>query len=104
MKSRKITLGVLMMLSIFAVLFSASHIFENATPIQIASNTETVSLEAQTIAVAEKSKYFYLNKDAGEGPKVSAAAYLIGDLNTGEVILAKNQEEKFPIASVSKLM
>jgi len=28
----------------------------------------------------------------------------VGDLNTGEVILAKNQDEKFPIASVSKLM
>ena len=29
---------------------------------------------------------------------------MVGDLNTGEVILSKNQDEKFPIASVSKLM
>lgn len=51
----------------------------------------------------EKSKYFYLNK-ANEEPKVSAQAYLVGDLNTGEVILAKNQDKKLPIASLSKLM
>ena len=51
----------------------------------------------------EKSKYFYLN-NADEEPKVSAKAYLVGDLNTGEVILSKNQEKKFPIASISKLM
>lgn len=54
---------------------------------------------------AEQSKYFYVNKKSdGTGPKVSAEAYLVGDLNTGEVILAKNQDIKLPIASVSKLM
>ena len=29
---------------------------------------------------------------------------MVGDLDTGEVILAKNQDQKFPIASTSKLM
>src|SRR6266568_4848912 len=51
-----------------------------------------------------KSQYYYINKDTNGGPKVSAKAFLVGDLNTGEVILSKNQDEKFPIASVSKLM
>jgi len=51
----------------------------------------------------EKPKYFYLN-NADDMPRVGAKAYLVGDLNTGEVILSKNQTEKFPIASVSKLM
>src|SRR3989338_3806074 len=50
-----------------------------------------------------KTKYFYLNSASGE-PKVAALAYLVGDLNTGEVILAKNQDKQLPIASVSKLM
>ncbi len=50
------------------------------------------------------SKYFYVNKNLNEQLKVSALAYLVGDLNTGEVILSKNQEEKHPIASISKLM
>jgi poly-gamma-glutamate synthesis protein (capsule biosynthesis protein) len=51
-----------------------------------------------------KSKYFYINKSEDEQPKVSAKAFLVGDLNTGEVILAKNQDQRFPIASTSKLM
>jgi len=52
----------------------------------------------------EKSQYFYTNKNAEEQPKISAGAFLVGDLNTGEIILAKNQEKILPIASVSKLM
>lgn len=50
------------------------------------------------------SKYYYVNKNSDTQPKVSAQAYLVGDLNTGEVILAKKQDEKMPIASMSKLM
>jgi len=53
--------------------------------------------------IKEKPKYFYLNKAESE-PKVTALAYIVGDLNTGEVILSKNQEKKLPIASISKLM
>ena len=62
------------------------------------------SLAGEEMARAEKPKYFYVNKDSNKQPKISAGAYLVGDLNTGEVILAKNQDKKFPIASVSKLM
>lgn len=50
-----------------------------------------------------KSQYFYINK-TNDGPKVSALAYVVGDLNTGEIIISKNQEQKLPIASTSKLM
>lgn len=69
------------------------------------NNTATVlqSLTPEEIEGEEKSKYFYLN-DKNEEPKVAALAYLVGDLNTGEVLLSKNQDQKFPIASVSKLM
>ncbi len=49
-------------------------------------------------------QYFYFNKKSGSEPKVSAEAYVIGDLDTGEVIAQKNQDKKMPIASVSKLM
>jgi poly-gamma-glutamate synthesis protein (capsule biosynthesis protein) len=51
-----------------------------------------------------KTQYFYVNKDTNGQPKISAKAYIVGDLNTGEVILSKNQEQKFPLASISKLM
>ncbi|MGH7249452.1 MAG: CapA family protein, partial [Minisyncoccia bacterium] len=55
-------------------------------------------------ANVNQPQYFYINKDTSGTPKISAKAYLVGDLNTGEVILAKNQDERFPIASTSKLM
>ena len=53
---------------------------------------------------ATKLQYFYVNKNTTSQPKVAALAYLVGDLNTGEIILSKNQEQKLPIASMSKLM
>ncbi len=36
-------------------------------------------------------------------PSVSAKAFLISDLSSGEIILTKNSEEKLPIASLTKL-
>ncbi len=52
----------------------------------------------------KEPKYFYSIKDPDKKLKVSALSYLAGDLDTGEVILSKNQDEQFPIASVSKLI
>lgn len=49
-------------------------------------------------------KFFYFFRDTNQKPKLSADAYLVGDLNTGEIILSKNEGKKVPIASVSKLM
>ncbi len=103
MPNAKIKSGILMMIGIFAVFFFASSAFDSTSPKKITEKKQSVPLLAQTITSVEKSKYFYLNK-AEEEPKVSAKAYLVGDLNTGEVILAKNQDKKFPIASISKLM
>lgn len=37
-------------------------------------------------------------------PKLSAQAYLIADIHTGEVIASKNEDVPHPIASLSKLM
>jgi poly-gamma-glutamate synthesis protein (capsule biosynthesis protein) len=64
----------------------------------------TAGKETRDIISEKKSQYFYVNKDTNGQPKISAEAFLVGDLNTGEVILAKNQDKKFPIASISKLM
>jgi D-alanyl-D-alanine carboxypeptidase len=96
-------------------IFIASFIFKNITDEKVfrprdyqASANEPIVSEAinanSKINTPAKSQYFYVNNDSNGQPKVSAKAFLVGDLNTGEVILAKNQEERFPIASVSKLM
>lgn len=62
----------------------------------------------ETAGNTAKPKYFYVNKNTSEDTnkelKISAKAFLVGDLNTGEVIFSKNQDKKFPIASTSKLM
>ncbi len=50
------------------------------------------------------NKYSYFFKNKNTKLNISASAYVVGDLNTGEIILAKNQDQKLPIASISKLM
>src|SRR3989344_920586 len=49
-------------------------------------------------------EYGYFTKNEKLKPKVGALAFVVGDLDTGELILAKNIDRKLPIASVSKLM
>lgn len=52
----------------------------------------------------KNAETFYFIKDPSKKPKVSAEAYFVGDLDTGEMIVEKNKDQKIPIASVSKLM
>ena len=47
---------------------------------------------------------YYFTKNKSLKPKISASSYVVGDLNTGKIILAKDQNKIFPLASVSKLM
>jgi D-alanyl-D-alanine carboxypeptidase len=83
---------------------SALSIFQSGNIFQPGNNTASVVQLISGDMSAAKSQYFYVNKDANGQPKISAKAFLVGDLNTGEVVLAKNQDQKFPLASVSKLM
>ncbi|MFZ2072482.1 MAG: CapA family protein, partial [Minisyncoccia bacterium] len=68
------------------------------------SQTNTNINKNETIKEDETPKLFYFIKDPKKQPKIKAEAYLVGDLDTGEIILAKNKDQQFPIASVSKLM
>ena len=90
-------------------IFCASFLLKSSAYLKIPqpqNNTATVIqlIPPDTIDKKAESQYFYINKDTNGQPKISAKAFLVGDLNTGEVILSKNQDQKFPIASVSKLM
>lgn len=40
----------------------------------------------------------------GTAPKVSATAYIVGDLATGDIYASKNADTPYPIASISKLL
>jgi|GEM_PF-399849 len=46
----------------------------------------------------------YTVQEGAELPNVEAAAYVVGDAITGEIIIEKNSAEVLPIASVTKLM
>jgi hypothetical protein len=46
----------------------------------------------------------YITTGGKVRPKVSAESYLVGDLDTGEIILSSNENRAYPIASVTKLM
>ncbi len=91
-----IIIGIFLASSLSTVFSSINYqkIFQSGT--HTATVLESIS--------APKAQYFYFNKDTNGTPKISAKAFLVGDLNTGEVILSKNQDLRFPIASISKLM
>jgi poly-gamma-glutamate synthesis protein (capsule biosynthesis protein) len=92
-------------------IFFASYLFENFPNQKIPNNIIALneSLEASPLTSAEEVKtekqtYFYVNKDLDQKINLSSKSYIVGDLNTGEIILSKNAETRLPIASVSKLM
>jgi len=89
-------LGVLL-----AMVATKSVGYEKILPIE---NISLPDISLQRPSSENISQNFYFIKDTNKKPKVEAEAYYVGDLDTGEIILEKNQEKIFSIASVSKLM
>lgn len=52
----------------------------------------------------ERDHYQFTNTKLSDFPEISAKSYLVADLNSGFVFAQKNSKEKFPIASLTKLM
>src|SRR3989344_1121200 len=107
----KIKLGFFIIFSVTAGILISTFlfsIFENRNLIEPEGLLPAHAGQASVMEITAPSEkgfqYFYTNKEASAGPKVSARAFLVGDLDTGEVIIAKNQDKKIPLASVSKLM
>jgi poly-gamma-glutamate synthesis protein (capsule biosynthesis protein) len=51
----------------------------------------------------DPEKSYYFTRANSKLPNIQAGAFLVGDLDTGEIILEKNKNKVYPIASVSKL-
>lgn len=67
------------------------------------SSTDTIaSIDFNNLSLPPKSTYHL--RDPELKPKVGAFAYVVGDADTGEIIITKNPDEVTPIASVTKLM
>ncbi len=74
------------------------------TNLTTASVTDiTTKNTSENVIKEDTQKYFYSLGEAKE-PRILAESYIVGDLATGEIIMAKNAEKKYPIASVTKLM
>jgi len=93
---------------IFTIVISIFFIFIFSKEIdykKILESNKNTAIAIQSLNSEEtKPEYSYFIKDPNNLPNIDALAYLVGDLDTGEIIFSKNQDEVFPIASVSKLM
>ncbi len=91
-----------------AVLFTAGYFLKDRIYQRVFSFDDLkAELTSAPAPQEEEQKYFYFNKNPiglKRNLKVSSTSYLVGDLDTGEIIIAKNEKERLPIASVSKLM
>src|SRR4051812_20617340 len=73
---------------------------DNVTNVIDSFKTAELGLpKASTQPSSEPSKYFYISKALNDKLKISAEAFLVGDLNTGEIIMSRNPNQKLPIAS-----
>jgi D-alanyl-D-alanine carboxypeptidase len=107
-KNKKIIFAIF---PIIVGVFLANLIFANFPYVKLENNIVDIPnsqnaavVNAPALDISAKQKYFYFNKDDEAKLRLSAESYIVGDLNTGEVILSKNAENKYPIASVSKMM
>jgi len=66
--------------------------------------TEISIINGKSEKATDLEQSFYLKKRDTEPPKPEAKSYLVADLETGDLLLAKNIDTSIPIASVSKLM
>lgn len=53
---------------------------------------------------AEQIPYSVIEKTVIKKPSLLAEGYLVADIQTGEIILDKNKNKQFPVASITKLM
>ncbi|OGI56937.1 hypothetical protein A2640_02870 [Candidatus Nomurabacteria bacterium RIFCSPHIGHO2_01_FULL_36_23] len=104
MLSQKVKLGFWIMPPVVIGIFLASFISPLLSVNLKNTNTNVATILDASAKEETQPTYFYFTKNSTIEPKISANAYLVGDLNTGEVILSKNQNQKLPIASISKLM
>ncbi len=105
-KTKAVTFTILSMAMGFLLMFG---VFKGVDYIKINNSREvnTASVINGAKPLDSKPKYFYVTKTSKaslKDLKISADAYIVGDLDTGEIIMSKNQDKKMPLASVSKLM
>jgi len=72
------------------------------TVYKFATADTLVSVYGVATETPATNQAYYINTN--ERPKITAASYAVADLETGDLIMAKDDETPRPIASVSKLL
>lgn len=97
----KTKVSVFTIIAIAIGILSMNSLLEYFPQKQTATNS---SINSAQVISASIPQYSYNTRSANKKLKVAASAYFVGDLDTGETILAKNEKQKLAIASVSKIM
>lgn len=84
---------------IFTTIFSKITINNQKATINDISIPEKI----ETTTNVDPGMYYFI-KDPKKKLSISAGAYIVGDLETGQIILKKDETKQYSIASVSKLM
>lgn len=91
-------------LTIIIGIFFAYFLLKNTDYDKIIGPQKNTAIALDSLTTKETAEYSYFIKTSKKPLSISAKAYLVGDLDTGEIILQKNEDKQFPIASVSKLI
>jgi D-alanyl-D-alanine carboxypeptidase len=82
-----------------------SHWQKQNGAVIIAEGSEPVTTNIEPgVETAPSPKPITEKVEISSRPLVSAEAYLVGNLDTGEIYIKHNEESVFPIASISKLI
>jgi len=80
----------------------SNQVASTAAAIAIANQVKSGTANGST-SLASQIKEYSIAAGA-KAPILSSKAYLVGDIDTGEIIYSKDQDTAYPLASVSKLM
>lgn len=74
----------------------------NSTKTEIGTTTETSNTTENLISFNQKGSYS--TKKGAKFPKITSKAYMVADLDSGNVITSYAEKVPYPIASLSKMM
>src|SRR5688572_23276251 len=83
---------------------TVSAFIAQKTSNQIQFENNEVAYINQAILVTNETASDITYTVTGTLTNIDAESYLVGDIETGDIILEKNQNVTYPIASISKLM
>lgn len=89
----------------FGGIHKVSAAFAQKTNNQIQFENNEIAYANQAVMdTEEKTTLTDAYTVSGELKNIDASSYLVGDIETGEIILQKNADAVYPIASISKLV